>query len=538
MSEIDKKIEEKRQRLINLVGTDKADKIIKSDIKRKENERLFTKGVKIGFKDNILGIEQLIRSLAPGVSEREKELQNIINERAIQNRDVLNTGWGTAGNIVGTAAPAVGTAFIPGGQTYTGMTLAGLGLGAIQPTTTEDETLGTEDQSRLINTSIGGAAGIVGKAGGDRIAKILQSRIANQQGNLNKLKISNQVRDNTIKNAQEAGYVLPPSQINPSTTQKIVEGVGGKIQTSQKASLKNQKITNKLVNKALGLEEDTVITQQILQNIRSEAGKVYDDVAKLGTIYKDDVFVNNLKSTFDDYTDMIIEFPDRKIPAIDNLIKNLDAENFDSKNLVKVIKMLNKENKTLWKAANQGDALKELQVEIQGDVVNDLLNLIGRNLDEIEGVDKALIDTFNKNKVIIAKTHAVGNALDESTSNIVAGKLAKNKYLTDELKIIADTFNLSPKSLQKINQSLGVSAADTLMSTGMYAATGNPAVFGFMAARPAARFGMLSPAYQKMIRPNYKTSNILDKLGLVANKATPSLLMGAGATQQNRGLLQ
>ena len=93
MSEIDKKIEEKRQRLINLVGTDKADKIIKQDIKRKENERLLTKGVKIGFKDNILGVEQLIRSLVPGVSDREKELQNIINERAIQNRDVLNTGW-------------------------------------------------------------------------------------------------------------------------------------------------------------------------------------------------------------------------------------------------------------------------------------------------------------------------------------------------------------------------------------------------------------------------------------------------------------
>ena len=117
MSEIDKRIEEKRERLTKLVGSEKADKIIKQDIKRKENEDLFTKGVKIGFKDNILGIEQLIRSLNPKVSEREKELQNIINERAIQNRDVLNTGWGTAGNIVGTAAPAVGAAFIPGGQT-------------------------------------------------------------------------------------------------------------------------------------------------------------------------------------------------------------------------------------------------------------------------------------------------------------------------------------------------------------------------------------------------------------------------------------
>jgi hypothetical protein len=72
----------------------------------------------------------------------------------------------------------------------------------------------------------------------------------------------------------------------------------------------------------------------------------------------------------------------------------------------------------------------------------------------------------------------------------------------------------------------------------MYAATGNPAVFGFMAARPAARFGMLSPAYQKMIRPNYKTSNILDKLGLGVNKFTPPITIGAGATQQNRGLLE
>tara|TARA_R110002072_G_scaffold83854_1_gene189995 strand:- start:2320 stop:2922 length:603 start_codon:yes stop_codon:yes gene_type:complete len=200
--------------------------------------------------------------------------------------------------------------------------------------------------------------------------------------------------------------------------------------------------------------------------------------------------------------------------------------------------MLNRENKTLYKGASQGDTLKELQAGIQSNVVDDMLNLIGRNLDDIEGVDKALIETFNKNKIIIAKTHAVGNALDDSTSNIVAGKLAKNKFLTDELKIIADTFNLSPKSLQAINQSMGVSAADTLMSAGMLAATGNPAVVGYMAARPAARAGMLSSAYQKMIQPKYNTNNILNKLGLLANKTTPAVSIGAGATQQNRGLLE
>jgi len=84
MSEIDKKIEEKRQRLINLVGTDKADKIIKQDIKRKENERLLTKGIKHGFTGNILGIEQLIRSLAPGVSEREKNYKTLLTNELLR----------------------------------------------------------------------------------------------------------------------------------------------------------------------------------------------------------------------------------------------------------------------------------------------------------------------------------------------------------------------------------------------------------------------------------------------------------------------
>ena len=63
----------------------------------------------------------------------------------------------------------------------------------------------------------------------NQIAKVLQNRIATSGGKLNKLKLQNQVKGQTIKTASENGYVLPPSQINPSTTQKIVEGVGGKI---------------------------------------------------------------------------------------------------------------------------------------------------------------------------------------------------------------------------------------------------------------------------------------------------------------------
>ena len=536
---IDEKIAEKRERLTKLVGSEKADKIIKQDIKRKENEDLFTKGVKIGFKDNILGIEQLIRSLAPGVSEREKELQNIINERAIQNRDVLNTGWGTAGNIVGTAAPAVGAAFIPGGQTYTGMTLAGLGLGAIQPTTTEDEALGTEDQSRLINTAIGGAAGIVGKAGGDKISKILQNRIANQQGNLNKLKIANQVRDNTIKDAQELGYVIPPAQVNKgSTTQKILESAGGKIQTSQQASLKNQIVTNNVVKKALNIADDQPLTIKAIDDIIEDAAKVYKEIEGLGTFKIDSKFTNNVAKSIDDYKKVIEQLPDRKIAKLDSLIKTLDnMEEIDASNIIVLVKALQKENKALWKAGD--DAAKQMQAKVQSSLADDLLDLVGRNMDDIEGLDKTIINEFKKNRVIIAKANAVKSAYDSSTGDVSAGLLAKNKYLTDELKTIVDAYNLSPKSFQVLKDSKGVSFADFGIGFGTMAITGNPLGMGVTVARPVIRGGLLNKSYQKAIRPNYKTSNILDKLGLGINKrVTAPITIGAGATQQNRGLLE
>ena len=70
------------------------------------------------------------------------------------------------------------------------------------------------------------------------------------------------------------------------------------------------------------------------------------------------------------------------------------------------------------------------------------------------------------------------------------------------------------------------------------AITGIPLGIGVTVARPLIRGGLLNKSYQKAIRPNYKTSNILDKLGLGVNKFTPPITIGAGATQQNRGLLE
>ena len=538
MSEIDKEIEKKLKRLTDLVGSDQAEKIVKKQTEGKLKDDLFWKGLKIGGRNTALGVEQLIRSLAPGVSDRERELQNIINENAIKDKAVLDTWTGTAGNITATALPALAAMFVPGGQTYTGMAIAGGLLGATQPTTSKDETLGTEDQSRVLSTALGTGGGIVGKFGGDKLAKFLSNRVATNQANLNKLQIANQVRDTTVKNAQDLGYVLPPSQVNKgSTTQKIIEGVGGKIQTSQQASLKNQIVTNNVVKKALNIADDEPLTIKAIDDIISNSSKVYDDISKLGTFKIDSKFTSNISKSIDDYKKVIEQLPDRKIPKLDSLIKTLDTmEEIDASNIIVLVKALQKENKALWKSTD--DVSKLMQAKVQSSLADDLLDLIGRNIDNIEGVDKSIIDTFKNNRVIIAKAHAVRNAFNSETGDVSAGLLAKNKYLTDELKTIADAYNLSPKSFQVITDSKGVSFADFGIGLGASAIMGSPVGMATTMIRPVARAGMLNPTYQRAIRPNYKTRNILDRLGLQLNKLTPSVSAGTGATQQNRGLLE
>jgi hypothetical protein len=81
--------------------------------------------------------------------------------------------------------------------------------------------------------------------------------------------------------ARAAGYVLPPSQVDPSLTNRLLEGFSGKLTTAQNASAKNAEVTNSLAAKALGLSDDTRLSPEVLNDIRETAGLSYRDVASL-----------------------------------------------------------------------------------------------------------------------------------------------------------------------------------------------------------------------------------------------------------------
>lgn len=91
----------------------------------------------------------------------------------------------------------------------------------------------------------------------------------------------NVVRDNTLADAQQAGYKVPPSSVNPSFLNNRLESVAGKAAVKQDAALRNQEVTNTLVAKELGLPPETALTPGKLEKYREAAAQPYREVAAL-----------------------------------------------------------------------------------------------------------------------------------------------------------------------------------------------------------------------------------------------------------------
>jgi hypothetical protein len=92
------------------------------------------------------------------------------------------------------------------------------------------------------------------------------------------------------------GATLPPTQVNPSLLNKLIEGISGKQQTSQIASVKNQQLVNEQARKALNLAPDVEITPQVLQQYRDVKGQAYDALRANPAYYADKPFLNDINS--------------------------------------------------------------------------------------------------------------------------------------------------------------------------------------------------------------------------------------------------
>ena len=319
------------------------------------------------------------------------------------------------------------------------------------------------------------------------------------------------------------GATLPPTQVNPSFINKLIEGISGKQQTSQIASVKNQQLINEQARKALNLAPDVEITPQVLQQFRAEKGLAYDALRSNPTYYADKQFFADLNKE----TARLQSMKSLDVGTELKLLNNLKQMNFNGDELVESIKRLRDSAQTNSSPlANARD--KDLG-RAQKFAAQQLEALAERNLTNFNQPD--VMKNFQQARQDIAKSYTIEKALNATTGNVSGadlGNLARQgKIVPAELQTLANAAGAYPTAFQnvaRIGSVPGFSPLDIGTAGIASAAAGNPSVMLSAATRPTLRSLAVSPMYQRNMLPssqpqipgllNRVTSNPMTNYGL------------------------
>ena len=247
----------------------------------------------------------------------------------------------------------------------------------------------------------------------------------------------------TLKEAVDAGYVVPPNMVNPSVKNALIESFSGKQATSQIASVKNQDVTEKLVRQALGIAEDAPLTKGALEQIRKVEGGAYKKVSELSP-----------------------------------------AAEYD----LEALKQARNEAQGWFNAYNRSASPEDLAKAKGFRDTAEMLELRLESHAKDAGKDE-LIPALRDARKQIAKTYTVERALNDATGSVNAKVLGrmfeKQKPLSDGLDVVGRFAS----GFDKVNQSaqqMGSPAAHNLRSiASMLAGGGGYAALGPVGAAAA-----------------------------------------------------
>lgn len=326
----------------------------------------------------------------------------------------------------------------------------------------------------------------------------------------------NATRDATLKAAQEAGYLVPPSTVKPSMANQILESISGKAATQQAVSQRNWDVTDELARKALKLPENTPLTEEAMKAVRREAYNTgYAPIETQGQIRTGRLYRDALDDIQRRYTGAERSFPGAVPNDVANMIKPLRRLSFDAGDALKMTQVLRDDAS---KAFAAGDAALGKANRAAANAIEDQIE---RGLSAKQNSAK-LLDEFRGARQLMAKSHTVEQAIKSGSGSIDANKIAaqlqKGAPLTGELKTIGEFANTFRKANQtpQVVGSPGVSKLGAVMSglmggggalaAGPYGAAAGAAI-PFIAPAAAQKL-ILSNRYQKGLAPNYEQGQI------------------------------
>ena len=298
------------------------------------------------------------------------------------------------------------------------------------------------------------------------------------------------------KQANSQGYVIPPVELSPNSAVEALSGFSGKAKTTQVASARNQTVSNSLARKALGLSDDVDLNIDTLEALRKQAASAYAPVAAAGTVTPTKAFTDALDEAIKPFASQARSFPKRQIPSVVGDIEALKSPQFDAGDALDVLRLVRTSSD---KAFRDGDKDAGRAYRMASNALEDALETHLQGLGQ-PGAD--MLKQFRDARQQIAKTWTVQNALNPSTGNInaikLAADLAKNKPLSGELRSVAEFGQAFPKAAQALKEAPNAtSPLDWVPATLTAVGTGNPLPMAAVGARPLVRSLLLSPAMQR-----------------------------------------
>lgn len=452
-------------------------------------------GIKIGadWSNALAGAGQGFTNLARRAGQAAGVVsESDIDESRIRDAELMGTKAGMAGNIAANVSMFAPTAFIPGANTVTGAALTGAATGLAQPTGTGDST--------AKNVLAGAALGAGAQYGVQKVGGALKDRLSRITQSLTTRAAQNKGKDEIAKVAVELGYTIPPTSANPTAKNAVLESLGGKVLTEQKASLNNQQITNTLARKAIGLADDAPLSSETLAGLRQQAGQVYEQAKNLGTFTTDKKFMGDLSAISRETSKVSKEFPELLDKGIGELVNQFKRDTISAESVVELTKLLRERASAAYRAGNNeiGKANRSISNALEG--------LMERNI--ASSAAPQFLKTFRDARTTIAKAHTIEDAMDEAgniSSRKLASMLSRGDPLDGELKTAARFADTFPKASQDAKRSmLPGSPLDWAVAGGISYGAQDPRAMALLALRPGVRAAMLSKPYQRhMLSPDY-----------------------------------
>jgi hypothetical protein len=427
--------------------------------------------------------------------------------------DLMDTTAGKVGNVAGEVAMLAGPLGAVG-TSVKGAAAVGAVSGALRPTeSTGWEAFGDRLKGAAIDSAM--------TAGGQAVANAGARWMAGKAAGLDRARIKNVERDKTLLDGHEAGFVAPPSTVNPTAWNTFRESFAGKAATGQGMSTKNTEAFERAARTDLHIPDDVPLNAETMNAVRDRAYQIgYKPVANLPEVRWTPEFDNSIKALSPRGQGGAVASPAQaEIEGLQTAL--LNRAQWTGPQLVHDIRLLREQARANFGAAARlgGDTAKTDLARAQKGAAQALEDLASQNLG-----DATLVTNLRAARTQIAKAHDVEDAIIEGAGQINPAKWAQRvqagKEMSGQMGKAGRFANTFPKAAQKPTQAsgAGVSALNPALGAFLggstFAGGGDPGTAVALAAAPfaarsAVRSYLMSGRSQKnVLRDMYRLSPV------------------------------